>query len=59
MKYVCSKKYKVLCEETCFHVKNIKEENKAWFNSIKEGADFGCRPCKHCIEKKAKNESVL
>lgn len=28
MKYVCSKNYKILCKEDCYHVKNIKEENK-------------------------------
>ena len=26
MRYVCSKKYKILCKENCYHVKNIKEE---------------------------------
>jgi methylphosphotriester-DNA--protein-cysteine methyltransferase len=48
MKYVCSKKYKILCRENCYHVKNIKEENRVWFNSVEEGTAFGCRPCKHC-----------
>lgn len=28
MKYVCSKNYKILCKKDCYHVKNIKEENK-------------------------------
>lgn len=49
MKYVCSKKYKILCKENCYHVKNIKEENKVWFDTVKAGLAFGCRPCKHCL----------
>ena len=49
MKYVCSKKYKILCKEDCYHVKNIKSENAIWFNSINEGLEYGCRPCKHCM----------
>lgn len=48
MRYVCSKNYKILCREDCYHVKNIKEENKIWFESIEEGIAFRCRPCKHC-----------
>lgn len=55
MRYVCSKKYKILCREDCYHVKNIKEENKVWFNSVKDGISFGCRPCKHC---KPGNEDI-
>lgn len=50
MRYVCSKKYKVLCKEDCFHVKNMKEENKVWFDTIEEGLNYGCRPCKHCLK---------
>lgn len=48
MKYVCSKKYKILCKEDCYHVKNIKEENRVWFDTVAEGLKYGCRPCKHC-----------
>lgn len=49
MKYVCTKKYKILCKEDCFHVKNMKEENMIWFDTVKEGFEYGCRPCKHCM----------
>ena len=49
MRYVCSKKYKILCQEDCYHVKNIKEENRVWFDTIDKGIKYGCRPCKHCM----------
>lgn len=49
MRYVCSKNYKILCKEDCYHVKNIKEENMVWFDTISEGINYGCRPCKHCL----------
>lgn len=49
-KYVCSKNYKILCSKDCFHAKNIKEENKIWFDTIEEGVNYGCRPCKHCMQ---------
>ena len=49
MKYVCSKKYKILCKESCYHTKNIKAENKVWFDSVDDGISYGCRPCKHCM----------
>lgn len=52
MKYVCSKKYKILCEATCYHVNNIKEENRVWFNTVEEGLQYGCRLCKHCLGKR-------
>ena len=48
MRYVCSKNYKILCKEDCYHVKNIKEENKVWFDTVAEGLEYGCRPCKYC-----------
>lgn len=49
MRYVCSKNYKILCKEDCYHVDNIKEENKVWFATISDGIKYGCRPCKHCM----------
>lgn len=52
MKYVCSKKYKILCREDCSHVQNIKEKNRVWFDTISEGIEYGCRPCKHCLRAK-------
>ena len=52
MKYVCSKKYKILCKEDCYHVKNIKPENMVWFNTYEDGIKYGCRPCKHCKPEK-------
>lgn len=48
MKIVASKKYKIACKESCFHVKNIKKENLVIYNSIEEAIGNGCRPCKHC-----------
>lgn len=50
MRYVCSKNYKILCREDCYHAKNIKEENKVWFDTVEEGVNYGCRPCKHCMQ---------
>ena len=60
MRYVCSKKYKILCREDCYHVKNIKEENRVWFETIAEGVNYGCRPCKHCkpYEKLTEEEAL-
>lgn len=52
MKYVCSKNYKILCKEDCYHVKNIKEENRIWFDTIDEAIKCGCKPCKHCMPTK-------
>ena len=52
MKYVCSKKYKILCKKDCYHVKNIKEENRIWFDTIDEAIKCGCKPCKHCMPTK-------
>ncbi len=49
MKYVCSKKYKILCREDCYHVKNIKPENQVWFDTIEEGLEYCDRTCKHCL----------
>ena len=52
MRYVCSKKYKILCESTCYHVNNIKEENRVWFDTIEEGLRYGCQLCKHCLGRR-------
>lgn len=52
MKYVCSKNYKILCKEDCYHVKNIKEENRIYFYTIDEAIKYGCKPCKHCMPTK-------
>ena len=52
MKYVCSKNYKILCKENCYHVKNIKEENRIWFDAIDGAIKCGCKPCKHCMPTK-------
>ena len=50
MKYIASKKYKIVCKETCFHIKNIKEENKNFYDDLKQALIDGCRPCKHCLK---------
>ena len=52
MRYVCSKNYKILCKEDCYHVKNISPKNKILFNTYEEGIEYGCRPCKHCKPEK-------
>lgn len=31
------------------HLKNIKEENKIWFDTIDEAIKCGCKLCKHCM----------
>lgn len=59
MLYVCSKNYKILCKEDCYHVKNIKPENRVWFKTITEGIDYGCRPCKHCMSDSYDDDSIF
>lgn len=49
---MCSKNYKILCKEDCYHVKNIKEENKIWFYTVDEVIKCGCKLCKHRMSTK-------
>lgn len=56
MKYFASKKYKVVCREDCFYVKNIKQENLLEYNSLFGAIVDGCRPCKHCVTKHSVSE---
>jgi methylphosphotriester-DNA--protein-cysteine methyltransferase len=47
--YVASKRYKIVCEDSCYHVRNIKESNKILYQTLKDAIADGCRPCKHCL----------
>lgn len=53
--FYAGKKHKIVCAGDCYHVKNIKPENRLIYNSLKEAINDGCRPCKHC-QGKHKNE---
>lgn len=53
--FYAGKKHKIVCAGDCYHVKNIKPENRLVYNSLKEAINDGCRPCKHC-QGKHKNE---
>lgn len=46
--FIAGKKHKIVCASDCYHVKNIKPENRLYFNSFEEALANGCRPCKHC-----------
>lgn len=48
--YIAGKRGKIICAGDCYHVKNIKPENRLIFSSVKEALDNGCkRVCKHCL----------
>lgn len=49
--FIASSKYKVVCKDTCFHVKNISDKNKITYKTIDEALNDGCRKCKHCFRK--------
>lgn len=55
--FYAGKKHKIVCAGDCYHVKNIKPENRLIYNSLKEAINDGCRPCKHC-QGKHKNEET-
>ena len=39
----------IVCAGDCYHVKNIRKENRREFNSLAEALTVGrCRECKHC-----------
>lgn len=46
--FIAGKKHKIVCASDCYHVKNIKPENRLYFNTLDEALANGCRPCKHC-----------
>lgn len=46
--FIAGKRHKIVCASDCYHVKNIKPENRLYFNSFEEAIANGCRPCKHC-----------
>lgn len=50
--FYASKKYKIVCQGNCYHVKNIKPNNLLTYKTLEEALADGCRPCKHCIGKK-------
>lgn len=52
--FYAGKKRKIVCAGDCYHVKNIKPENRIVYESLAEAIADGCRPCKHC-EGKYKN----
>lgn len=49
--YIAAKKYKILCHESCYHVKNIKVSNRLTFKTIEEGLSVCIRVCKICNAK--------
>lgn len=51
--FYASKNYKVVCKENCFHKKNIKNKNLIIYKTYEQAIKDGCRPCKHCLNKKA------
>jgi len=51
MKYYASKRYRVVCKEDCYHVKNIKPENIVEYITLEDAIADGCRPCKHCLKE--------
>lgn len=39
----------IVCAGDCYHVKNIRKENRREFNTLAEALTIGrCRECKHC-----------
>lgn len=48
--FYASKNYMVLCKESCFHVKNIKQKNLLTYKTMDEAIEDGCRKCKHCFK---------
>lgn len=46
--FYAGKRHKIVCAGDCYHVKNIKPENRLTYTSLQEALDDGCRPCKHC-----------
>jgi hypothetical protein len=48
--YIASKKYKIVCKDTCFHVNNIAVKNRIEYETIDEAIMDGCRKCKDCFK---------
>lgn len=46
--YFAGTGHKIVCAGDCYHVRNIKKENRITYSSLKEALDDGCTPCKHC-----------
>lgn len=46
--FYAGKKHKIVCAGDCYHVKNIKPENRIVYESLADAISDGCRPCKHC-----------
>ena len=49
--FYAGKRHKIACAGDCYHVKNIKPENRLMYGSLEEAIKDGCRPCKHCRGK--------
>jgi hypothetical protein len=47
-KFYAGKKQRIVCAGDCYHVKNIKAENRLQYDSLADAFNGGCRPCKHC-----------
>jgi len=50
--FYASRKYKIVCKETCFHVKNIGEKNKVEYKTLEDAVKDGCRCCKDCLNER-------
>jgi len=48
--FIASKKYKIVCKDTCYHVRNIKFKNLITYKTLEEACADNCRPCKHCLK---------
>ena len=59
IKYYASKAYKIVCKESCYHVNNIKDENKLVYNSLEEAIADGCRSCKHCFKDYYRSSKLI
>ncbi|MFW6008350.1 MAG: hypothetical protein ACOCP8_03700 [archaeon] len=40
--FYASKNYKIVCEENCFHVKNIKDKNLLIYKTLNETLNDDC-----------------
>jgi methylphosphotriester-DNA--protein-cysteine methyltransferase len=49
--YIASKNYKIVCRDTCYHVKNIADKNRIEYETLNAAINDGCRRCRHCFGK--------
>lgn len=62
--YYAGKRHKIVCAGDCYHVRNIKKENRITYTTYTEAMYDGCKPCKHChanfsFMKDTKNTQLL